>query len=378
MTKIFKTPFAALGDKKEIPDQTQTDGSLSYEQGLGVDYQRDYEDPQAKDIPREGLNQLLFDITQAIGELQKLGYMQWQPGQYQAGERVAEGGIAYKAARTTTQKPPHADWEVVNEVSTPFTRTIMGRTTAAQVRSDLQLGTAATRNVGVSSGDVLGVGARNWGSMTTPTANIDFNDFNDLALYPQSGASYLYSTKNQNGPTSEGVHVLTMKLSDSHQAQLGIQHNGRAYVRSVQDGTILPWSEILRTDSLLGSTGQSTEYPMTQKATTDALNTKADKKYVDGVSLGVGQRWVDVTGSRSADTVYTNNDGRPIMIAVTSRRGSGNNSVAVAIKVDDVIVGRSVVRYGENEKSACMSAVIPAGSTYSALVDSLYIWSELR
>lgn len=119
MTKIFKTPFGALGDKQEVPVSTQTDGSVSYEQGFGVDYQRDYEDPQAKDIPREKLNQLFYDMTKALGELQKFGYMQWQAGQYQAGDRVAEGGVAYKAIRTTTNKPPHADWVAIIEDATP-------------------------------------------------------------------------------------------------------------------------------------------------------------------------------------------------------------------------------------------------------------------
>lgn len=149
---------------------------------------------------------------------------------------------------------------------------------AAQlVRDYADLGTAATRDVGVGAGQVMEVGARNWGHMVTPSTGLDFNAFTNRTLYPASGASYLYSAQNTGGPSSAGTHVLTMKLADDYQAQIGIQHSGRTYVRSVEAGTLRPWSELIRSASLLQATGTSTVYPMSQKATTDALATKANK-----------------------------------------------------------------------------------------------------
>lgn len=54
MTTIFKTPFATQGDKASIPVEIQPDGSVSYTQGYGYDYERDQvTDPAAKDIERE-------------------------------------------------------------------------------------------------------------------------------------------------------------------------------------------------------------------------------------------------------------------------------------------------------------------------------------
>lgn len=41
MTKIFKIPFATQGDKTVVPIEIQTDGSVSYTQGYGYDYERD-------------------------------------------------------------------------------------------------------------------------------------------------------------------------------------------------------------------------------------------------------------------------------------------------------------------------------------------------
>lgn len=86
MTKIFNTPFAQDGDKVSPPDSVQADGSVSYPQGYGFDYQRDTSldsggepiDPLAKVFPREQHNGILNDITTAIGEVQKNGFAIWQ------------------------------------------------------------------------------------------------------------------------------------------------------------------------------------------------------------------------------------------------------------------------------------------------------------
>lgn len=78
MTKIFKTPFATQGDKTVVPVETQPDGSVSYTQGYGYDYERDQvTDPAAKDIEREKMNSLFHDITESIGEMQLQGFAKW-------------------------------------------------------------------------------------------------------------------------------------------------------------------------------------------------------------------------------------------------------------------------------------------------------------
>ncbi|WP_439957076.1 pyocin knob domain-containing protein [Proteus columbae] len=78
MTKIFKTPFATQGDKTVVPVEIQSDGSVSYTQGYGYDYERDQvTDPAAKDIEREKMNSLFHDITESIGEMQLQGFAKW-------------------------------------------------------------------------------------------------------------------------------------------------------------------------------------------------------------------------------------------------------------------------------------------------------------
>lgn len=71
VAKLFTAPFARSGDKEQIPDQQQLDGSVSYESGFGPDYERQLEvDPSAKNINRRAFNDLMFDTTNALQEMQ--------------------------------------------------------------------------------------------------------------------------------------------------------------------------------------------------------------------------------------------------------------------------------------------------------------------
>lgn len=67
MSKYFRFPFANQGDRVAVPDETQADGQVSYNQGYGPDYQRTPgTDPQARRIERNRFNQLLNDITSTL------------------------------------------------------------------------------------------------------------------------------------------------------------------------------------------------------------------------------------------------------------------------------------------------------------------------
>ena len=75
MTKYFKTPFCADGDKVEIPDIIQSDGSVCYQQGWGINYQKKLgTDVGALPVSRDGENGILHDITGAIQQYQQQGF----------------------------------------------------------------------------------------------------------------------------------------------------------------------------------------------------------------------------------------------------------------------------------------------------------------
>lgn len=73
MLKFFRLPFATTGDKTAVPDAVDPSGNVSYSQGYGFDYQRQKTDPAAKNIERDKMNRILFDITTAIAEVQAQG-----------------------------------------------------------------------------------------------------------------------------------------------------------------------------------------------------------------------------------------------------------------------------------------------------------------
>lgn len=125
--KYFKIPFANSGDTAVIPDTVQVDGSVSYPDGFGPDYELNpATDPAAKDIPRDQSNGLYNSITQALKWFQENGFPQWidsatnggSPFSYAKNTIVSypvDGKIYVSliAANTTTPGTDPAKWEEI-------------------------------------------------------------------------------------------------------------------------------------------------------------------------------------------------------------------------------------------------------------------------
>lgn len=73
MPKYYIRPFAQIGDKTAIPNDTQVSGSVSYEQGFGSDYIKPKIDPTSKMVPRNQFNDLMHDVTDNIQQYQQHG-----------------------------------------------------------------------------------------------------------------------------------------------------------------------------------------------------------------------------------------------------------------------------------------------------------------
>lgn len=92
-------------------------------------------------------------------------------------------------------------------------------------------------------------------------------------------------------------------------------------------------------------------------------------------ALGYNQTWQDVSGSRASGTTYTNSTGRPIFISVKWFRDDG----LLTLTVDGLEIGASGNTAGPQYYT--LTAVIPAGSTYSATASGsggTLSWYELR
>ena len=89
-------------------------------------------------------------------------------------------------------------------------------------------------------------------------------------------------------------------------------------------------------------------------------------------SLGYGQKWTDVSASRTSGTTYYNTTGKPISILLAV--GSGG-STSASLTVNGVIAGYT---QGTNMNPST-NAIIPPGAAYVAtLTGGTNYWTELR
>ncbi|MBP6083722.1 MAG: hypothetical protein KA732_20995 [Providencia sp.] len=126
----------------------------------------------------------------------------------------------------------------------------------------------------------------------------------------------------------------------------------------------------LTTGNIAQGSGTSTLNVMSQKAVTDAL---ASIK-----TLGDGQSWNDVKASRQLSVNYTNATGRTIAVFASTIPATTGSSLV--IYVDGVMVSSSGAGGADSGFTRMSSgyALIPSGSTYQVVANSLDRWAELR
>lgn len=135
----FLVPWAGSGDKTAIPTTTPSDGSVSYPTGWGFDYSRDpTTDPLAKQVDRGITNQLGYDLTSAVGQLQKQGFPEWITAAENGGSAFSydvnavvrySDGINYMslvAANTATPGTDATKWAPLGATPTIWTASDTG------------------------------------------------------------------------------------------------------------------------------------------------------------------------------------------------------------------------------------------------------------
>lgn len=74
MSKFFRLPFAISGTRVAVPDDSQVDGTVSYEDGYGPDYSlNSASNPSALNIERTKFNEIMYDVTDALRQYQVNG-----------------------------------------------------------------------------------------------------------------------------------------------------------------------------------------------------------------------------------------------------------------------------------------------------------------
>lgn len=77
-TRIYKTPFAATGDKEALATADQPDGKVSLQAGWTPDYELASDNPNYRPVGRAEMNGILSEITESLGDLQLHGFPQWE------------------------------------------------------------------------------------------------------------------------------------------------------------------------------------------------------------------------------------------------------------------------------------------------------------
>lgn len=411
MVKKFTIPFASQGDANDIPDALQVDGKVSFTQGFGYDYERPYDDPQAKDIAREDMNGLFKAITSAVGELQTLGASEWSNAiSYPKGAIVYYEKDLYISQVDDNQNEPPQNWVSITSIANDSLKkaaNLSDLTNKTTARSNLGLGSSATLN----KTDVLGTstnlvatqklvndtkinlesskqdklaftGSGNVARMSEVNKKRDNTDLdvptNKRPTYItfsggdgdahfgysssiggaaiKSGDGYYNFRPNFNGyvATTSEVNVKRDKTDNDFYNPVKIYETGSGYSRlelhSNEEYTFL--------ETKPGSQGFHFVTRKLEGGNTAVVNLprKSGTLALDDTLIGIGQTWSDITNEIKIGVNYTNTSRRPIMINI----GKSDQRGGVSFYVDNTYVAYlSDLNY-----SLMCSAIVPPGSTY--------------
>ncbi|MFY2819741.1 gp53-like domain-containing protein [Achromobacter xylosoxidans] len=98
-TRIYKTPFAATGDKEVLATADQPDGKVSLQAGWTPDYELPNDNANYRPVGRAEMNGILSEVTEGLGEVQLNGFAKWQSidDGWPLGAQVNHGGVVYRS-----------------------------------------------------------------------------------------------------------------------------------------------------------------------------------------------------------------------------------------------------------------------------------------
>lgn len=220
MAKDIPVVFANSGDKTDIPEGVQPDGSVSYENGWGADYEID---PNAggKRLEKNNFNGLFNLLTINQKELVDQGVINHIVGkEYLVNAKVrGVDGNNYTANKTTTTAPPSADWDL--EGGSSELPSITGTATFTNATNTINLTGIGLLDIEI--GDVLIV-TDSVSNNTEFTLEVITDDDNIIVNQAHAGGT---TTKSLVGEVATAGVTISL-LSKYYNASLGL---GQGYVQ---------------------------------------------------------------------------------------------------------------------------------------------------
>lgn len=185
-----------------------------------------------------------------------------------------------------------------------------------------------------------------------------------LAVVFSFGLSYVYAWTTPTATPPGGNVSAPINTGDNTQYKAG---------NLVLNDSALPFVNglIVR----YGNVGIGTTAPTQKLSVAGTIeSTSGGIKFPDGsvqmaAGIGFGQTWQDVTTSRASGVTYTNDTGKPIMIALTHVQ-------SLAFYAGGVLVGND--QGASNNTTSLATFIVPAGTTYSLTAPQISRWTELR
>ena len=264
------------------------------------------------------------------------------------GEAEAKAGTATTRRAWTAQRVHQAADGWYDKKFSTIVKNILSRSNAQQIRNDLQLGTAATRDVGESSGNVVGMGTNlitfgmGWsvggGTYSVPSGekvDINLEEGNYLIFVNTFGTATVTRNSYTVKVKSRGAGAEVLPLLEERGSNKGylVSEGGRVFVTHDHSNNYPCRVFFFRVDRYanqpfdvfhnflrtLSTTGNSTSYPMSQAATTAALNQKVSNttSIIAGTGLEGGgtlsqNRTLSVKYGTTAGTSVEGNDSRVV------------------------------------------------------------------
>lgn len=125
-------------------------------------------------------------------------------------------------------------------------------------------------------------------------------------------------------------------------------------------------------DALIGAGSEQALFTRTRR------NDGTWTSWVSSLSLGAGQAWQDVSGSRLSGVTYTNTTGKPIQLSISLQAASASSN-SFSLNIGGVVVASGSA--AATVLSHTLNHVIPHNSQYTLTVTGsmgITTWTELR